>query len=646
MASYLQALCIVSVTMGLLSVALWGLTPLLRRRYSARCLAIAWLIVLVGFLVPFRPQPAKPVLTVSLPPARAFSIPAAPPAQPEAAAPQTQPEEEVMQATAQQQRIAIPWATILFAAWAAGTACVLGARLWQHARFTHTLRRWRRPCPPAIWRVMEAEKARLGIRRRVRLVRCPAIDSPLLVGLLWPTVCLPAREISDESLALVLRHELVHLRRGDVWARAVALLASAMHWFNPAVRLAAQGLLDQSEAACDAAVLQGLPLDTRAEYGRTILTMLRGHGMTTALSTRYAGGKRRMKKRLMDIMGERGTRVGALVLVAVLLLGLGGGMVVAFANTETTDADTAPLAGETLEAYDARMSAIYGAPTLRWPNAAQVAAAGLAEAEGIDWYPLYREPGPGDITREEAIEIAYADALNRLDDPKYSTMEALRQLDVGTAFEAYRNEDANIWRIVLYDGEDIVYSTWLDGATGALPEDNPITLAQQARQPIVDEIIARRQEAQAEQEALLGPFYTWTVKQKSDFDVQWRVEPYIAAGFDITNMDFFGYPPEGGLTDAEVLAIARQALLDIGTPEAYLDGLYTNVTYWTYGHPDEHNDIDWTINFEMPDAENQPVIYQGYVALALDGAVTQADFAVYDAEQTFEAYPEGAPRSG
>jgi TonB family protein len=69
---------------------------------------------------------------------------------------------------------------------------------------------------------------------------------------------------------LVLCHERVHQRRGDLPAAAVAAVMRCLFWFNPVVHVAASRFRDDQELACDAAVLRRHPA-SRRRYGDALL---------------------------------------------------------------------------------------------------------------------------------------------------------------------------------------------------------------------------------------------------------------------------------------------------------------------------------------------------------------------------------------
>ena len=71
---------------------------------------------------------------------------------------------------------------------------------------------------------------------------------------------------------MALCHELVHLRRGDLWLGWVPALAERLFFFHPLAALAAREYALAREAACDAEVLRVLGL-APAPYGRLLLRL-------------------------------------------------------------------------------------------------------------------------------------------------------------------------------------------------------------------------------------------------------------------------------------------------------------------------------------------------------------------------------------
>ena len=165
----------------------------------------------------------------------------------------------------------------------------------------------------------------MNIRRRVILRLCPTVSSPMLMGLLHPVILLPDEELTTDELALVLRHELTHLKRGDLWVKAGLVLAYALHWYNPVVWAMGRSLCFYQEASCDSHVTARADEEERRFYSETILRVIRRQARTrTALCTSFYGGRNGMKRRIIAIMEGRrrtGAVLGVLALVLTAVLG-------------------------------------------------------------------------------------------------------------------------------------------------------------------------------------------------------------------------------------------------------------------------------------------------------------------------------------
>ena len=114
-----------------------------------------------------------------------------------------------------------------------------------------------------------------GIRRKVALLRTDRTGLLLTWGTLRPKILLPATAIDwpEERIRVVLAHELAHVRRADWITQALAEAVRAFYWFNPVVWAAGRRLRQESEHACDDAVL-GLGVKG-PEYASHLLELAR-----------------------------------------------------------------------------------------------------------------------------------------------------------------------------------------------------------------------------------------------------------------------------------------------------------------------------------------------------------------------------------
>ncbi|WP_350016505.1 M56 family metallopeptidase [Rhodanobacter sp. IGA1.0] len=215
---------------------------------------------------------------------------------------------------------------------AAVVALWLVVLLWLASR---SLREWRATrqvllgSQPTGDRAMQAlcvRKARqLGLRRCPQLRVSDAIVSPQVIGLWRPTVLLPARDTLDaDESSMALAHELVHLRRGDLWLGWIPALAQWLFCFHPLVRWAMREYALNRESACDAQVVQHDQATPR-DYGRLLLRLGVAqpvHAGLAGASPTFHNLKRRLTMLQQNANQPTSRTRGWLLVAAIALIGV------------------------------------------------------------------------------------------------------------------------------------------------------------------------------------------------------------------------------------------------------------------------------------------------------------------------------------
>lgn len=98
-------------------------------------------------------------------------------------------------------------------------------------------------------------KRELGIRREVKVLRIPGINTSVTLGAIKPVVFLQA-DCREGELEFVLRHEFTHIARGDLIVKFFMSLLCCLHWFNPIIYLISRLLDSTCEKACDERVIR------------------------------------------------------------------------------------------------------------------------------------------------------------------------------------------------------------------------------------------------------------------------------------------------------------------------------------------------------------------------------------------------------
>ena len=287
---------------------------------------------------------------------------------------------------------AIRWDRALPALWLIVAALLLLWRLLGSWRFSRRARRWSRAPGEAVLAACRSAEAELGMRREIPVWICPLADSPMAVGLFRPRLLLPDEDYDARRLRFILRHELTHIRRRDLWYKLLLLAAACLHWFDPLVWLLRRQAERDLELTCDDAVTAGLSGGDRRAYGETLLADLgRRRGLASPLSTRFRGGKAAMKERLRNLLAAPRRWGGPALAAALALVALAAcsfGIRQAAAPTPLEEAELA-VWQERLnsEAWNASLLRMYTDPETMTISDDYLAAR----------YPLYPREAGGDI---------------------------------------------------------------------------------------------------------------------------------------------------------------------------------------------------------------------------------------------------------
>jgi hypothetical protein len=215
----------------------------------------------------------------------------------------------------------------LWAAWLAGAASVLSAPLAGRI----ALRQWAREASPIVgddWNALLSDlSSRLGLSRRVTLLRSARAAMPMTWGWIRPLVLLPADADSwgGERRRDVLLHELAHVRRLDCLTQTIARASCAVYWFHPLAWFAERRMRIERERACDDIVL--LAGARASDYAGHLLEIARGPRVprAAALAALAMARPSQLEGRLLAILDPDrirrgpGCGVAAIVVLAAVL---------------------------------------------------------------------------------------------------------------------------------------------------------------------------------------------------------------------------------------------------------------------------------------------------------------------------------------
>ena len=347
MQNFIITLLICSVVMSGLALLYMAATPFLAKRYSEKWRYYAWLVIVVGLIIPFRPQWGNALFNVEVPnnvpsPAVMGDISPSVVVSGEALNQFIPPItlSPVENAVVFNTALNISWWHVGLAVWLAGVILFIAYHSVKHYRFMKIVRRWsENSTDERLMFLLENLKSEMGITRRIPIYICECIGSPMMIGVIKPWILLPTKESAQDELCFILKHELVHYKRKDLLYKYLVLAAMALHWFNPVVYLMARAINNLCEMSCDTEIVKSMDADARQSYSETIIGVVKYQSkLKTALSTNFYGGKRGMKNRISSIMDTSKKRAGVVITCLILAVTMSTGVV--FAATSSNDSIT------------------------------------------------------------------------------------------------------------------------------------------------------------------------------------------------------------------------------------------------------------------------------------------------------------------
>ena len=321
----------------------------------------------------------------------------------------------------------IPWATAIVVLWGTGIVVLVGRSGLSYARFARQLSaaHHTKPEGSAEWTSeWEAVQRIAGLRTLARLVVAEQ-TGPLLCRLPGGyRLVVPARTwrtLDSAERVLVLRHELAHIVRRDVWKSLALRVLALPHWFNPLVWRVVRQFDECAEWACDEAARRSDP-ENVAKYARALLH-LSHRAEPLFFATRAAQGRGLYQRiRLLLSPAKKKDSVMKKTVLATLLV------VLSLVNATRLESRAAvpTLAADTpAEEKPKRPAAT--------PLAAPARAAKLGIKDGVLYVDLYDNELtiPSSALRQRGQSPPYFDEASRIPAPPTKAQRRRQEIRTG-----------------------------------------------------------------------------------------------------------------------------------------------------------------------------------------------------------------------
>ncbi len=195
---------------------------------------------------------------------------------------------------------------ILIAAglWLAIAALLLIADLLINLWFKVKIFALSRPARAEKVRILEEVSAEMNMRRRIRLREFSGGMSPFITGIIFNTIYIPQDALADD-LRLILRHEIMHCKRGDVLIKRLSELTAIVHFYNPFAHILKRRINKLCELSCDERAVDALDFGGKKEYTLAVLRMVRQNRFRIHGAAALGERKSNLAERVETIMRNK-----------------------------------------------------------------------------------------------------------------------------------------------------------------------------------------------------------------------------------------------------------------------------------------------------------------------------------------------------
>ena len=246
----------------------------------------------------------------------------------------------------------------LFALWTMGTALFLLRLLIGFCGLAGWMRTAR--TAPETWlQLGESFRQRLGLKYPIRILLSEHISEPLALWWWRPVILLPAAWLAEappDVLESVLAHELVHLRRWDLWINFYQRLSETVLFYHPGVWWLSRRIRLERELCCDAAAVALVGKPVRYARALEFVARQRLEQVRPLLAAGMGGTEMTLLGRIQRVLGIESPRRfsgGWSLGLACAAILLAGGVMLAISSRDVVGDDAIdPVTGAIIAQAD------------------------------------------------------------------------------------------------------------------------------------------------------------------------------------------------------------------------------------------------------------------------------------------------------
>lgn len=216
---------------------------------------------------------------------------------------------------------------ILLAVWIGGVLFIAVRKVWFARRVFAALRILPKKKAADILEGLGYEEPAKDSAASLPVIFTDIVNVPCLVGFRRAYILVPQEDYTREDLFYIIRHEMMHYERKDIYWNVLAEILCSFFWWNPAFSYLKKSIFHMSEVANDARLTEGMTEEERAEYMKCLVdATARMTDQAPPFGVSLGGSRplRNLKQRLALIerrfSPNRALGAAAVVLSAMLLV--------------------------------------------------------------------------------------------------------------------------------------------------------------------------------------------------------------------------------------------------------------------------------------------------------------------------------------
>lgn len=210
---------------------------------------------------------------------------------------------------------------VIFFIWLFGFTYVIFKNIYKQIMFYKKMRNITYKVTDSnILNCLEEEKEHLNIKRDIEIVKVDGLSSPALIKVLNSKIIIPNKEYDKKQLKWILRHELTHFKRKDNLFKLLFMVACAIHWFNPLIKILKVYFNEQCELSCDEKVIKRLNTNDVKDYALVLINTLRYRNSLKATmfySQFYDSQINLIKRRVEEMINFKKRKKGILITTCI-----------------------------------------------------------------------------------------------------------------------------------------------------------------------------------------------------------------------------------------------------------------------------------------------------------------------------------------